>query len=312
MTSLRVLTYHRVATPDADADLNPRLISATPDVFEEQMRRLRRRHAVVPMAEVLDAVERGTALPRRAVLLTFDDAYADLADHAIPILETLKLPATLFVPTAFPDHPERSFRADRLHRAFSRSDLKHISTPMGTLSLVSPDDRRASLRLVQDRLKRTPHAEAETLVARICEELGAAPCLRKSVLSWNQLRELARNGFAVAAHSRNHAILTRVPIAEVHREAAGAREDLLRELGLFLPVLCYPNGSHDDAVVAAVRDEGYRVAFTTRDGGNDLAVDDPLRLRRTSITRRTTGLILRLRMTPLGARFDSWRHRNTH
>src|SRR5437867_4251379 len=98
MTALRVLTYHRVSTPAADPDLNPRLISATPKAFDGQMRWLRRRHAVVPMAQVLDAVERGKGLPRRAVLVTFDDAYADLADHAVPILEALRLPATLFVP----------------------------------------------------------------------------------------------------------------------------------------------------------------------------------------------------------------------
>lgn len=309
MTSLRALTYHRVATLSEDSDLNPRLISAEPSSFEAQLRWLRRRHAVVSLADVLAAVDRRKGLPRRAVLITFDDAYADLADHAIPILRTLGLPATVFVPTAFPNHPERSFHADRLHRAFTRSArtdlpmIKGVELPIG-----SPDERRASLRKTQHLVKSLPHDEADALVEHLCTELGVPPYDRKSVLSWDELRELARNGFTIAAHSRSHAMLTRLPLPEVRREASAAYEDLVRELGVVLPVFCYPNGSHDDGVVAAVREAGYRLAFTTRDGENDVAVDDPMRLRRTNITRKTSGPIFRLRLTRWGARFDRWRH----
>jgi peptidoglycan/xylan/chitin deacetylase (PgdA/CDA1 family) len=41
-----------------------------------------------------------TEAPSRSVMITFDDAYADLCTHAFPILEKHSFPATVFVPTA--------------------------------------------------------------------------------------------------------------------------------------------------------------------------------------------------------------------
>ena len=50
---LRVLTYHRVAEPDAYPDLYPNLIGATPDEFDGQMRFLAAHYRGVSMQEVL-------------------------------------------------------------------------------------------------------------------------------------------------------------------------------------------------------------------------------------------------------------------
>jgi len=98
-TVLRVVTYHRIADPASTPDLNPRLVSADPAVFEQQLEHLARHYAVVSLAEVMEAMQ-GRPLPKRAVLLTFDDAYLDFATEAWPRLQARSMPAVLFVPTA--------------------------------------------------------------------------------------------------------------------------------------------------------------------------------------------------------------------
>src|SRR5512138_1997070 len=105
---LRVLTYHRVADPHATPWLNPALVSALPAVFEQQMAYVSRRYAAVSLEEVIDAAVRRIRLPRRAVLITFDDAYRDFGEIAWPILRRHRLPATLFVPTAYPGAPDHA------------------------------------------------------------------------------------------------------------------------------------------------------------------------------------------------------------
>lgn len=307
--SLLVLTYHRVAEPGDRPDLDPTLISATPDVFERQMRMLRRTHEIVGLEDVLRAVETGSGLPSRAVLLTFDDGYEDLARHAIPTLEDLGLTATIFVPTAFPDHPERSFWADRLHQAFSETSLSELSSPLGALSLQTPDDRLASRKRLRSHLKTLSHRRATELVEEVCRQLGEPEERRASVLGWEALRRLSARGFSIASHTRHHPVLTRLSPEEIREEIVSAREDLERELGTSLPVFCYPNGSHDDSVVSILREEGYRLAVTTLHGGNDLTATDPLRLRRSNVSRRTTVGLLRLRLTRWGGWIDAWRHR---
>jgi len=39
----------------------------------------------------------GTALPEKPVLVTFDDGYSDLIEHAIPVLENVNCKATIFI-----------------------------------------------------------------------------------------------------------------------------------------------------------------------------------------------------------------------
>src|SRR5262249_20375882 len=110
------LTYHPVIQP-RDAPLYPGVLSATPSGFTDQMRAIAARFQVIPLSEVVTALRERGPLPPRALLLTFDDAYRDFAEHAWPVLRSLGLPAVLFVATSFPDHPERAFWWDRLYRA---------------------------------------------------------------------------------------------------------------------------------------------------------------------------------------------------
>ncbi len=309
---LGVVTYHRVAEPAATPELNPRSVTVSPRRFERQMRILLRHRTVVSLADVVRAVETGAPLPPRAVLITFDDAYADLSGAALPILERLGIPATIFVPTAFPDHPERGFHTDRIHRGFTRTTRRGVETPIGRLPLGTPEERRSSVMRVEDELlKKMRHQEAESLVEALGRELGVPPLPTKSVLGWDELRAWAARGFSLAAHSRNHVILVHATEAEIRDEVAGARQDLEREIGSSPAVFCYPNGSHDEKVVSIVREEGYRIAFTTLHGANDLATADPLRLCRTHVGRATSPFLLRLRTSAWGARLDAWRHRRT-
>jgi peptidoglycan/xylan/chitin deacetylase (PgdA/CDA1 family) len=307
---LRVLTYHRVANLQDSPMLHPQIISATPENFSRQMQFLAKNYQVVSLTQAFDSIERKAPLPPRAVLITFDDAYYDFATIAWPILKSLKLTATLFVPTAYPDQPERAFWWDRLYRAFMQTSRKQLKgTPLGDLSLADAPARQHSLRRVQNYIKTIPHSQAMAFVDEICAKLDSQTLAQKSVLSWNELRQLAKEGVALCAHTQTHPIMTQLPREEVRREVAGSQRDLQREIGEALPIFCYPSGGHDDTVVDILKEEGFTMAFTTLKGQNDLRTVDPLRLRRTNMTRRTSLPIFRLRLLRFGAYLDRWRQK---
>jgi len=96
--TLRVLMYHKVN------DLWPNPTTVPTAIFEEQMALLREL-AYVPVS--LDAVRdhylHGTALPERAVLITFDDGYRDNLENALPVLRRHGYPAVVFVPIGYLD-----------------------------------------------------------------------------------------------------------------------------------------------------------------------------------------------------------------
>jgi glycosyltransferase involved in cell wall biosynthesis/peptidoglycan/xylan/chitin deacetylase (PgdA/CDA1 family) len=289
---LRVLTYHRVLEPTDRSDPRPASISATPATFEQQMRHVAKRYRAVSAEEVLAAVRGERALPPKAVLVTFDDAYRDFGEVAWPIMRRHRIPATLFVPTAFPDHPEREFWWDRLHRAFRTA--------------ARPE---RELRDLEARLKSAPHADAMRTVEEVCARLGSSDAPVARVLAWRELRELARDGVTLAPHTRTHPALSRLPLEQARAEIRGSRDDLRREIGDVTPMFAYPFGAHDDLVVRLMREEGFEVALTCIDGHNRLTSTDPLRLSRTNVSTRTTAMIFRARLHPAVAMVDRWRHR---
>jgi peptidoglycan/xylan/chitin deacetylase (PgdA/CDA1 family) len=86
LTSLHLpaLLYHHVGPPRDDT--YPSLTIA-PERFELQMRWLARRGYVgIRASEFLAWRRSGKVLPKKSVLLTFDDAYADLTKYAFPTL----------------------------------------------------------------------------------------------------------------------------------------------------------------------------------------------------------------------------------
>jgi peptidoglycan/xylan/chitin deacetylase (PgdA/CDA1 family) len=309
-SSLRILTYHRVADVGRRPRLDPRLISATPAEFDKQMGHLAKNYQVVSATDVLEAIEFGRPLPRRAVLVTFDDAYRDFAEVAWPIVNRHGLTATLFVPTAYPNHPERGFWWDRLFRAFTYTPRSSVVEPaVGELPLGPPEERYASLRRMQIRIKELPHEEAMSLVDELCEQLGENGDAVPTVLDWDELRRLDREDVTIGAHTRWHPLLTRVPPQRVREEVVGSQADVAEAIGHVLPMFSYPNGSHDDVVVDVLEKESFRIGLTQRAGLNDLRTVPALRLCRTNITRRSTFPIFRVRLHPWADRLDRWRKR---
>jgi peptidoglycan/xylan/chitin deacetylase (PgdA/CDA1 family) len=96
--TLRVLTYHKVN------DLQPNPITVPTRTFAMQMSLLAELgYQPVSLDAVIAHYVAGAALPRKAVLITFDDGYRDNLENAAPILLRHGYPAVIFIPTGFLD-----------------------------------------------------------------------------------------------------------------------------------------------------------------------------------------------------------------
>jgi len=177
-----------------------------------------------------------------------------------------------------------------------------------TLHLRTTEERLLALQTVTNHFKTLPHDVAMLMVDALCAELADESEQFDSVLRWEELRSLTHQDVALCAHTRWHPLLTRVTPARARAEIAGSQADLQREIGFVQPVFSYPDGAHDDTVVDVAQSEGFDLAFTQRDGHNDLRRVDPLRLCRTNVTPKTTLPILRLRLQSWFVRVDRWRH----
>src|SRR5579863_1338389 len=94
---LRVLAYHGLwITPGFQ--FGDRLF-IEPQQFEQRMRWLKKsKYKVLPLPDAVDAL-RSDSLPRDCVVITIDDGWKSTYTHMLPILESLRLPATVYVTT---------------------------------------------------------------------------------------------------------------------------------------------------------------------------------------------------------------------
>lgn len=86
-----ILTYHSL-------DESGSVTSVRPRFFREHMHSLAQRgFAAISLSELLDGWDGIAPLPARPVVLTFDDGFANLLEHAVPLLTELGFRATIFV-----------------------------------------------------------------------------------------------------------------------------------------------------------------------------------------------------------------------
>jgi peptidoglycan/xylan/chitin deacetylase (PgdA/CDA1 family)/GT2 family glycosyltransferase len=97
-TTLRILCYHAVRDLSGAAVVSEYGLPARQ--LRRQLHALRRAgFRFVSLEEVLAWLD-GGGLPRRPVLVTFDDGYVDLASEALPVLTAAGVPAVVFAVSA--------------------------------------------------------------------------------------------------------------------------------------------------------------------------------------------------------------------
>jgi peptidoglycan/xylan/chitin deacetylase (PgdA/CDA1 family) len=89
----RIFCYHTISAYPFPCNAG---VETSPETFARQMELLKRKYAVLPLAEIVGALRDKKRLPRNAAAITFDDGYRDNYLNAFPVLKSLGLSATIF------------------------------------------------------------------------------------------------------------------------------------------------------------------------------------------------------------------------
>ena len=268
-SDVRILAYHRVLETAVPTDFrfDPDLVSASAEGFRQQLRIVRRRFSPMRFDELLARLDRGRALPRRAVLISFDDGYDDNYRIAYPLLRDAGLSAMFFVSTGHIDSG-RPFAYDWLVYMLCSAHDAHLHAPELGLDLRLPETlaaRRALAAHVLDRLKLLSAEAQQALVDRLqadwdMPDVAGHPDCRP--MTWTQLREMRDGGMEIGSHGVRHRMLAKMPREDMRAELETSRQAIERGIGVAPLAVSYPVGgvdAYDDAVLDAARAAGYGV-----------------------------------------------------
>lgn len=289
-----ILLYHRVT----DLPSDPQLLAVTPRRFAEHLEILRREYQPMSLEAFIEALD-NRRFPKRTVIVTMDDGYADNLYQAKPLLERFNVPATVFV-TVGSVGSQREFWWDELERVFLHSDNLPEMLSLRVHGLEQHYSLGHAASFGSDRLKRHARWNVESsdqpserhAVYRSLIELlrGLSPETRRELLDrilvWaragsegrashrtltaDELLCLVHGGLVkVGAHGVSHSALALLTREEQKAEILGSKIRLEQILGSTVDQFAYPFGSRNDytqETTAVVRDVGFMSACANYPG----------------------------------------------
>jgi len=285
---LTIVMYHYVR--DVERTAFPGIKALSVGDFRGQLEYIRAYYKIISAGELTTAIrDKDYRLPANALLLTFDDGYADHVDNVLPILNEFAV-SGIFIPVAAAVLEGRVLDVNKIHFTLaSTSDnvAGLVDELFGLLDRYRSEFNLETNDYYYSRLAQAGRFDPpevifvkrmlqrdlpEQLRSRIVDEL-----FRKYVtadeqafaaelyMNVDQLKRMADAGMKIAAHSYDHCWLGTLPPS---RQAEQIDQSLsfLRSIGASGAtdwMFCYPYGSWNRDLVEILRERGCVAAFTT-------------------------------------------------
>ena len=269
-----ILTLHRVL-PESPADFSPNaILQVRPDFLDYCLERLR--DLGIDIVTLDEALER-LASPRKGrqfVVLTFDDAYRDNLQHALPILRAHEAPFTFYVPTAFVDGFGQLWW-QAIEDIIARQDAVAFSEDGQTeyVDTRTLAQKQEAFERLYWRMRKLPEAERLALLEAFTSAYGydlQRQC-RELIMDWPELRLVAGDPLCtIGAHTVHHFELAKLTAEHARNEMFQSVEIIEAQFGIRPAHFSYPLGgplSCGPREFALAQELGFRTAVTTRPGG---------------------------------------------
>lgn len=212
--------------------------------------------------------------------VTFDDGDRSFVDVALPVLEAMSVPATLFVaPGVLSSGRPYWFQELRYLRQHVADDAirRQVAAQMGW------DYAQLVPYSIVALFKTMPLAAIGQVIDALEQQHGLPPAPAANILL-QEAAALDRHPLvAIGAHSLTHPVLANESAAESERQIRGSVEQLTALLGRPVRDFAYPNGvaglDYGPREQASLRAAGVELAFAT-DSGYFGPSTDPLAIPR--------------------------------
>ncbi|MCX5695193.1 MAG: polysaccharide deacetylase family protein [Candidatus Omnitrophica bacterium] len=256
------------------------------------------------MEDCIASIYRDTALPKKAVLLTFDDGYIDHFSTVFPILKERKIQGCFFPSVRAIKHNEvldvnkihfilaaagkLSSLLDDVYSCLdeyrSEYDLKSNEYYYSKFAKKSRFDSRAVIfikHLLQKELKADLR---KVIINRLFAKYVSkdeADFSKGLYMNLEQLRHIIGNGMYVGGHGYDHCWFNALA-PELQEKEVDLSIDFLKELGSPIDnwVMSYPYGAYNDSLISILKKKDCKLGLTSRVGVAKFTKENMFKLER--------------------------------
>jgi peptidoglycan/xylan/chitin deacetylase (PgdA/CDA1 family) len=288
---LVILMYHHLSRSDNASKTGPiDDDSPTPSQFEAHLREVIRRFRVVSLRDAVAEILSAGALNEDSVAITFDDGIESVYTVAYPLLAKYDIPATVFVVSKWVEDGCLSWW-QRICEIMEKADLTGVTTERirdffgpdaPTLPRHGHSDLRFRRRLVfgvEPVLRKMSDNERTETLDRFQKWLfprGGFVPEDSRVVTWQQIREMARRKIEIESHTRTHIHIATTDISMVEDEIQRSKAEIEHHTQREVLGFAYPYGRDLASYVAVepiLRKHGFTYACNACQGSNGTSSD---------------------------------------
>ena len=206
-----VFNYHCISCKEGPGDtaFDTGVFGPTVDQLKQQLEFLQKHTTVLSESDLIKALEGNSTGKGPYSMITFDDAYIDNYQLAMPVIAEVGVPAIFFVPTLLIEERDLGWW-DQIAYIIKNSKKHEISFRGETLAL--GDCKPAVIYGLNKVMKLNPREQTVNLVAELAEAAESpAPSvdlMDKELMNWDQLKEAHESGIVLGSHTCSHRVLS--------------------------------------------------------------------------------------------------------
>lgn len=268
-SKVNILYYHRVF--EVEDDIN--LLCVTPMKFEQQMRYLKKNY------DILRFDEDWNNRDDKGIVITFDDGYLDNFQYALPILEELEIPATVFVSVGTLEN-SREFWWDELERLILSEDnhldiIDIVDDKYGCSWTTSTYELKLNCYHALHYMIKNfiDVGTREQWFGQLRRQLGVNEYARYNfrTLDKQSCTELAKSKYiTIGAHTISHPSLAKISAQDQWNEIVNSKKYLETLLQKTIDMFSYPFGGkgidYNESTIRICKQAGIRKAASTIPG----------------------------------------------
>ena len=217
------------------------------DALERQLRYCKRNYHILHPEEYIQFIEKGKSLPKRSLLITFDDGYQNIFDFAFPILKSMDIPFLVFFNSLNLDGKEWLW--------FSR--LKAYEQRTG-------QNWAALCHTFQDLSLDAINQKLDTIGAPKAYQASIEESIQFDGVKIQTVKAAIQSGLLVCGgHTTDHAKLTSETAENITKQLEENKQLLEKLFQIKVDCFAYPEGLLTVDLAHKVRDIGFKAAFAT-------------------------------------------------